>query len=50
MMFKLRSRGAQHYLSRCTELSPEDIKLVSEGDLYRKTSSQHKTNAESKLL
>ncbi|KAK2442231.1 P-loop containing nucleoside triphosphate hydrolase superfamily protein [Trifolium repens] len=44
-----RSRGAQHYLSRCTMLSPENITLVS-GDLYRKISSQHTTNVESKLL
>ncbi|KAK2442206.1 P-loop containing nucleoside triphosphate hydrolase superfamily protein [Trifolium repens] len=44
-----RSRGAQHYLSRCTMLSPEDITLVS-GDLYRKISSQHTINVESKLL
>ncbi|XP_045803964.1 uncharacterized protein LOC123897403 [Trifolium pratense] len=44
-----RSRGAQHYLSRCTTLSPEDIALVSD-DLYRNVSSQHTTNVESKLL
>ncbi|KAJ1388107.1 P-loop containing nucleoside triphosphate hydrolase [Sesbania bispinosa] len=42
-----RVRGAQHYLSRCTMLSSEDISLVNEGDLYRKTSSQYTTNMES---
>ncbi|KAL2339795.1 hypothetical protein Fmac_007735 [Flemingia macrophylla] len=36
-----RGRGFHHYLSRCTTLSPEDISLVSEGDLFRKISSQH---------
>ncbi|XP_027190964.1 uncharacterized protein [Cicer arietinum] len=45
-----RSRGSQHYLSRCTMLSPEDITLVSDGDLYRKISSEYTTNLESKLL
>ncbi|XP_019438576.1 PREDICTED: uncharacterized protein LOC109344305 isoform X2 [Lupinus angustifolius] len=34
-----RVRGFQHYLSRCTMLSPEDIAFVSESDLYRKISS-----------
>ncbi|KAH1255873.1 hypothetical protein AAZV13_04G206200 [Glycine max] len=38
-----RVRGFHHYLSRCTTLSPEDISLVSEGNLYRKDSSQHTT-------
>ncbi|XP_061363887.1 uncharacterized protein LOC133307395 [Gastrolobium bilobum] len=46
---KGRVRGAQHYLSTCTMLSPEDISLVSEGDLYRKISSQYTTNTESQL-
>ncbi|XP_073225488.1 uncharacterized protein [Cicer arietinum] len=45
-----RSRGSQHYLSRCTMLSPQDITLVSDGDLYRKISSEYTTNLESKLL
>ncbi|CAL0307858.1 unnamed protein product [Lupinus luteus] len=36
-------RGSQHYLSKGKMmLSPEDISLVCEGDLYRKISSQHK--------
>nr|KYP55154.1 ATPase family AAA domain-containing protein 5 [Cajanus cajan] len=38
-----RVRGVHHYLSRCTTLSPEDISLVCEGDLYKKISSQHTT-------
>ncbi|TKY56162.1 hypothetical protein E2542_SST20603 [Spatholobus suberectus] len=43
-----RRRGAQHYLSRGTMmLSPEDISLVCEGDLYRKISSQYTANMES---
>ncbi|XP_058787652.1 uncharacterized protein LOC131662001 [Vicia villosa] len=45
-----RSRGFQHYLSRCTMLSPEAITLVSDGDLYKKISSQHTTNVESTPL
>ncbi|XP_068481394.1 uncharacterized protein [Phaseolus vulgaris] len=36
-----RVRGVQHYLSTFTKLSPEDISLVTDGDLYRKNSSQH---------
>ncbi|XP_027332493.1 uncharacterized protein LOC113847527 isoform X2 [Abrus precatorius] len=45
---KLRMRGSQHYLSRCRmKLSPEDISLVCEGDLYRKISSQYPANMES---
>ncbi|XP_027338527.1 uncharacterized protein LOC113852450 isoform X1 [Abrus precatorius] len=43
-----RARGG-HYLSRCTMLSPEDISLMTEGDLYRKISSQHTTDIEGKL-
>ncbi|KAL1337278.1 uncharacterized protein [Arachis hypogaea] len=35
-----RARSAQHYLSRCTMMSPEDISLVCQGDLYSKMSSQ----------
>ncbi|KAL2638228.1 hypothetical protein AAZV13_06G103200 [Glycine max] len=38
-----RVRGFHHYLNRCTTLSPEDISLVSEGNLYRKNSTQHTT-------
>ncbi|RDX75060.1 ATPase family AAA domain-containing protein 5, partial [Mucuna pruriens] len=38
-----RLRGVHHYLSTCTSLSPEDIFLLTEGDLYRKISSQHTT-------
>ncbi|CAI8584488.1 unnamed protein product [Vicia faba] len=45
-----RSQGFQHYLSRCTTLSPEAITLVSDGDLYKKISSQHTTNVESTPL
>ncbi|XP_019430603.1 PREDICTED: uncharacterized protein LOC109337953 isoform X1 [Lupinus angustifolius] len=38
-----RVRGSEHYLSKGKMmLSPEDISLVCEGDLYRKISSQHK--------
>ncbi|CAL5202973.1 unnamed protein product [Lathyrus oleraceus] len=44
-----RSQGFQHYLSRCTMLSPEAITLVSDSDLYKKISSQH-TNVESTPL
>ncbi|GAU30891.1 hypothetical protein TSUD_15770 [Trifolium subterraneum] len=40
-------RSAEHYLSRGKMvLSPEDISLVSEGDLYRKMSSQYAANME----
>ncbi|XP_027903010.1 uncharacterized protein LOC114163118 isoform X3 [Vigna unguiculata] len=38
-----RVRGVHHYLSTNTELSPEDISLVTDGDPYRKISSQHTT-------
>ncbi|CAK8566401.1 unnamed protein product [Lathyrus sativus] len=39
-----RSQGFQHYLSRCTTLSSEAIMLFSDGDLYKKISSQHTTH------
>ncbi|XP_058724512.1 uncharacterized protein LOC131595988 isoform X2 [Vicia villosa] len=39
-------RSAQHYLSRGKMLSPEDISLLCEGDLYRKISSQYAANME----
>ncbi|KAE9587188.1 putative checkpoint protein Rad17/Rad24 [Lupinus albus] len=42
-----RVRGFQHYLSRCTMLSPEDISFVSESDLYRNNSSQCPAKVES---
>ncbi|XP_020211391.1 uncharacterized protein LOC109796146 isoform X2 [Cajanus cajan] len=40
-------RGALHYLSRGSMMSPEDILLVCEGDLYRKISSECTANMES---
>ncbi|WJX10250.1 hypothetical protein P8452_00995 [Trifolium repens] len=41
-------RNAEHYLSRVKMvLSPEDISMVCEGDLYRKISSQYAANMES---
>ncbi|XP_061341920.1 uncharacterized protein LOC133288219 isoform X2 [Gastrolobium bilobum] len=46
-MRKGRRRSSQHYLSGGTMLSPEDISLVCEGDLYRKISSQYTANMES---
>ncbi|KAJ1439279.1 P-loop containing nucleoside triphosphate hydrolase, partial [Sesbania bispinosa] len=48
-MRKGRTRGAQHYLSRGSMLSPEDISLVCEGDLYRKISSQYTSNMEANV-
>lgn len=40
-------RNAEHYLSRGKMvLSPEDISLLCEGDLYRKISSQYASNME----
>ncbi|KAK7275661.1 hypothetical protein RIF29_16782 [Crotalaria pallida] len=43
-----RVRDSQHYLSRGKMmLSPEDISLVCEGDIYRKISSRHTANMES---
>ncbi|XP_014501576.1 uncharacterized protein LOC106762275 isoform X2 [Vigna radiata var. radiata] len=38
-----RVRGVHHYLSTNTKLSPEEISLVTDGDPYRKISSQHTT-------
>ncbi|XP_057728037.1 uncharacterized protein LOC130943949 isoform X1 [Arachis stenosperma] len=43
-----RVRGSQHYLSKCTMLSPEDISLVSERDFCKKISSQCTANEENK--
>ncbi|MED6207040.1 hypothetical protein PIB30_032156 [Stylosanthes scabra] len=43
-----RVRGGQHYLSRCTMLSPEDISLVSEGNFCKNISSQCTANEENR--
>lgn len=49
MMFQCRVRGSQHYLSKGTmSLSREDISLLCEGGLYRKTFSKY-TGASSKV-
>ncbi|MED6197474.1 hypothetical protein PIB30_056781 [Stylosanthes scabra] len=42
-----RARSAQHYLSRGTMMSPEDISLVCQGDLYSKMSSKFAAEAKS---
>ncbi|RDX99720.1 hypothetical protein CR513_17195, partial [Mucuna pruriens] len=49
-MLRKQRRGAQHYLSRGKMMSPEDISLVCEGDLYRKISSQYTANMESNCI
>ncbi|MED6136964.1 hypothetical protein PIB30_060643 [Stylosanthes scabra] len=42
-----RGRSAQHYLSRGTMMSPEDISLVCQGDLYSKMPSKFAAEAKS---